>query len=51
MADVAAADAFVALPRLRGRVDYRKRGGERWGEEEWVITRGRDGLRILSAHC
>ena len=51
MTGFTAADAFVPLPRLWGRVEYRKRDGARWGEEEWAITRGSDGLRVLAAHC
>jgi hypothetical protein len=40
------------LPRRRGRISYRHtQGGGLWGEEEWSITRGEDGLRILTAHC
>ncbi len=46
-----AASDHRALPRLRGRVEYRRRDGTRWGEEEWSITRGADGLRVLTAHC
>ena len=40
------------LPRLRGRVAYRNRSdGAEWGFEEWSITRGADGLRVMQAHC
>lgn len=43
---------FAPVPRLRGRVDYRRRGtNELWGFEDWSITRSRDGLRTFSAHC
>lgn len=43
---------FAPLPRLRGRVDYRRRAdGARWGFEDWSITRGADGLRVMAAHC
>lgn len=43
--------AFVPLPCLTGRLSYRKRDGTVWGSEDWRMTRGADGLRILSAHC
>jgi hypothetical protein len=44
--------SFQPLPRLRGRIEYRRRSdGARWGEEDWSITRGSDGLRVLTAHC
>lgn len=40
------------LPRLRGRTSYRSRGGGvEWGFEDWSITRGADGLRVMQAHC
>lgn len=43
---------FSRLPRLRGRVDYRDdQTGNIWGFEDWSITRGTDGLRVLTAHC
>jgi hypothetical protein len=43
---------FQPLNRRRGRIEYRHaQGGGVWGEEEWLMTRGRDGLRVLSAHC
>jgi hypothetical protein len=46
------ASPFVPLPRLRGRVTYRRRGdGALWGFEDWSITRGADGLRVMAAHC
>lgn len=52
MAGAADADrAFAPLPRRRGRIDYRKRGGASWGFEDWSMTRGADGLRVLAAHC
>lgn len=51
MTGAAAATDFRPLPRLRGRVAYRKRNGVRWGEEDWSITRGTDGRRVLTAHC
>lgn len=43
--------AFVPLPRRDGLIHYRKRDGELWGTERWTMTRGADGMRILSAHC
>jgi hypothetical protein len=43
---------FAPIPRIRGRVAYRRRGGgEAWGFEDWSITRGADGLRVFAAHC
>ena len=43
---------FALLPGRRGRIEYRHRsGGELWGLEEFRITRGLDGLRVMSAHC
>lgn len=40
------------LPRRRGRISYaHAKGGEVWGSEEWSITRGADGLRVMQAHC
>jgi hypothetical protein len=43
---------FELLPRRHGRIEYRHRqGGDVWGVEEWRMTRGADGLRVLSAHC
>jgi hypothetical protein len=43
---------FTPLPRRRGRIEYRHRqGGAVWGVEEWSITRGADGLRVMQAHC
>lgn len=48
----ASATPFVPLPRLRGRVTYRRCGDRApWGFEDWSITRGSDGLRVMSAHC
>lgn len=47
----AAQTGFAPLPRLRGRVEYRRRAGDRWGFEDWSITRGADGLRVMTAHC
>lgn len=42
----------VPLPRRRGRIEYRHAGnGGVWGDEEWTITRGSDGLRVMQAHC
>jgi hypothetical protein len=42
----------LALPRRRGRIEYRHRAsGQIWGHEDWTITRGLDGLRILNVHC
>jgi hypothetical protein len=44
--------ASLSLPRRRGIIDYRHRAsGEKWGEEEWTMSRGSDGLRVLTAHC
>jgi hypothetical protein len=44
--------AFEPLRRRRGRIEYRHaKGGGKWGEEEWMMTQGRDGLRVLTAHC
>jgi hypothetical protein len=44
--------AFAPIPRIRGRVTYRRRGGgEQWGFEDWSITRGADELRVFAAHC
>lgn len=46
------ASAFSPLPRLKGKVAYRTRGDRvLWGWEEWSITRGSDGLRVMAAHC
>jgi hypothetical protein len=43
---------FAPIPRMRGRVEYRRRGGgNAWGFEDWSIARGSDGLRVFSAHC
>lgn len=43
---------FAPLDRLRGHIAYRSRGsGEAWGFEEWTIARGRDGIRVMTAHC
>ena len=42
---------FAPLPRRRGRVAYRQRGGDAWGFEEWAIGCGADGLRVMTAHC
>ncbi len=42
----------TVLPRMRGRVSYRSRtDGTEWGFEDWSITRGADGLRVMQAHC
>jgi hypothetical protein len=42
----------ASLPRLRGRVSYRSLAdGAEWGFEEWSITKGKDGLRVMQAHC
>jgi hypothetical protein len=42
----------LALPRRRGRIAYKHRAdGGLWGFEDWTITRGSDGLRVLSVHC
>lgn len=44
--------AHVMLPRMRGRVSYRSlTSGSEWGFEDWSITRGSDGLRVMQAHC
>ena len=44
--------AFAPIPRLRGRVDYRRRAdAELWGFEDWSITRLPDGTRTMAAHC
>lgn len=44
--------AFRPIPRLRGRVEYRQTGSNTlWGFEDWSITRGADGLRVMAAHC
>lgn len=44
--------SYAALPCRRGRIVYRHASdGATWGEEEWRITRGADGLRVMSAHC
>lgn len=52
MMQTAAAAPFSPLPRLRGRVEYRHRSHRRlWGFEDWSITRGHDGLRVMAAHC
>lgn len=43
---------FSPLPRLRGRVEYRRRADrDLWGFEDWSITHGPDGLRVMTAHC
>lgn len=43
---------FTPLPRRSGTVSYRHSGtGEVWGVEDWLMTRGDDGLRVLSSHC
>lgn len=42
--------SFAPLPRRRGRIEYRHQTAL-WGEEEWRITRGADGLRVMAAHC
>jgi hypothetical protein len=43
---------FELLPRRQGRIEYRHRQcDDAWGVEEWRMTRGADGLRVLSAHC
>lgn len=44
-------DEFALLPRRQGRIEYRRRDGGLWGVEEFRITRGLDGMRVLSAHC
>jgi len=42
----------ASLARLTGRVSYKSRAeGIEWGYEEWRITRGADGRRVMSAHC
>lgn len=43
--------AFAPQRRLQGRLEYRKRGGEVWGVEDWSMTQDADGLRVLVAHC
>lgn len=48
----ATASEHVPLPRRRGRITYRRASdGGQWGEEEWSITRGADGIRAMQAHC
>lgn len=46
---------FTALSRRRGRILYLKHGlaeaDALWGFEEFTITRGADGLRVLQAHA
>jgi hypothetical protein len=43
---------FKPLPRRTGLIAYKNaKTGEIWGTEEWAMTCGSDGLRILSAHC
>jgi len=43
---------FAPLPRRRGLIEYRNAGdGALWGTEEWQMTRGADGIRVMSAHC
>lgn len=43
---------FVPLPRRSGRILYRHAAnGETWGVEDWRMTRGSDGMRVLSAHA
>jgi hypothetical protein len=43
---------FTPLPRRRGRIDYlANKDGSRWGFEEWTMTCGVDGLRVLNVHC
>lgn len=43
---------FRPLPRRQGKIIYRSAGDpDVWGVEEWLMTRGSDGLRVLSAHC
>jgi hypothetical protein len=40
------------LPRRAGSITYADRdSGTIWGREDWQITRGADGLRVLSVHC
>jgi hypothetical protein len=43
------------LRRLTGRIvnisERADTAGAEWGFEEWAITQGRDGMRILQAHC
>ncbi|WBH17997.1 DUF3108 domain-containing protein [Sphingomonas radiodurans] len=41
----------MPLPRRDGVITYRHADGERWGSERWSMTRGADGLRVLTAHC
>jgi hypothetical protein len=43
---------YVPLPRRSGVIEYRSaKSADIWGLEEWRMTRGSDGLRVLSAHC
>ncbi len=44
--------AFAALPRSSGRIAYRHRtSGERWGQEDFTVTRDAEANRTLTAHC
>jgi hypothetical protein len=44
--------AYVPLPRRAGRLQYKRASDDHvWGAEDWVMTRGADGQRVLSAHC
>jgi hypothetical protein len=44
--------AYVPLPRRAGRLHYKRAADDQiWGAEDWVMTRGADGQRVLSAHC
>jgi len=43
---------MTPLPRRRGHITYNARiSGEAWGFEDWSVTRGADGCRVLSVHC
>ncbi len=43
---------WVPLPRRTGVHEYKKAAtGKVWGHEHWTMTRGSDGLRVLSVHC
>lgn len=40
------------LPRRTGLIHYiHNDTGEVWGTDAWTMTRGEDGLRVLTAHC
>jgi hypothetical protein len=43
--------SYTPLPARSGRIAYRRREGELWGEETWSLTRDRAGNRCLTAHC